>query len=57
MELFGRLPKSDARGCSLSVEEVDRFFIQSSDPVYGKIDLPIYTLFSTQSIPTVQKFP
>ena len=30
MELFGRLPKSDARGCSLSVEEVDRFFTQAA---------------------------
>ena len=32
MELFGRLPLSDARGCSLSVEEVDRFFVQSPVP-------------------------
>ena len=30
MELIGRLPQSDARGCSLSVEEVDRFFVQST---------------------------
>ena len=28
MELLGRLPKSDARGCSLSVEEVDRYFVE-----------------------------
>ncbi len=30
MELLGRLPQSDARGCSLSVEEVDRFFVQQT---------------------------
>ncbi len=33
MELLGRLPQSDARGCSLSVEEVDRFFIEKQTTV------------------------
>ena len=36
MELFGRLPKSDARGCSLSVEEVDRFFTQAAEASTSK---------------------
>ena len=32
MELLGRMPQSDARGCSLSVEEVDRFFVAQKKP-------------------------
>ena len=31
MELLGRMPQSDARGCSLSVEEVDKFFVEHKD--------------------------
>ena len=34
MELLGRVPKSEVRGCSLSVEEVDRFFTQTPQSLY-----------------------
>ena len=43
MELLGRLPNSDARGCSLSVEEVDRYFI-------GQKKIPTATHQSQHSI-------
>ena len=53
MELLGRLPKSDARGCSLSVEEVDAFFVNQT-PVTSETSATEKTLIEHQRPPKTE---
>ena len=53
MELVGRIPNANPRGCSLSVEEVDRFFIQKEQKVSTYPHRPLNEHQNNQKIATV----